>query len=137
MGDHQNSAGARHSNGDKTLFRYGRSGSGYVTAKGSPKTLAASWNETRCFRRFCLALPGSHSKFTISSYRAAARGSNQAATTCDFPAGGPDISGEEDFGVAPRVEVTRGSSAWAGAGFDFRLSPGACEDPALCSISKY
>jgi len=35
MGDHQNPADARHSNGDKTLFRYG---SGYVTAKGSPNT---------------------------------------------------------------------------------------------------
>src|SRR5713101_2678192 len=77
MGDHQNSAGARHSNGDKTLFRYGRSGSGYVTAKGSPNTVAASWNETRCFRRFCLALPGSHSKFTILSYPAGAGGGNQ------------------------------------------------------------
>ncbi len=78
MGDHQNSAGARHSNGDKTLFRYGRSGSGYVTAKGSPNTVAASWNETRCFRRFCLALAGSHSKFTTLSYPAAARRSNHS-----------------------------------------------------------
>jgi hypothetical protein len=43
------------------------SGSGYVIAKGSPNTLAASWNETRCFLRFRRALAGSHSKFTSSS----------------------------------------------------------------------
>jgi hypothetical protein len=33
------------------------SGSGYVSAKGSPNTVAASWNEIRCFRRFRLACP--------------------------------------------------------------------------------
>jgi hypothetical protein len=46
------------------------SGSGYVIAKGSPNTLAASWNETRCFLRFRRALAGSHSKFTLPSYPA-------------------------------------------------------------------
>ncbi len=81
MGDHQNPAGARHSNGDKTLFRYGMIRSGYVTAKGSPNTVAASWNETRCFRRFCLAWAGSHSKFTTLSYPAAARRSNHSPST--------------------------------------------------------
>ncbi len=40
--------------------------------------VAASWNGIRCFRRFCLALPGSHSKFTISSYSAATRGGNHS-----------------------------------------------------------
>ena len=44
------------------------SGSGYVIAKASPNTVAASSNEIRCFRRFRLALPGSHSKITISFY---------------------------------------------------------------------
>jgi hypothetical protein len=61
MSDDQNAAGARHSHRDKTLF------SGWNDPGGdtlSPKTVAASWNETRCFRRFCLALPESHSKFT-------------------------------------------------------------------------
>jgi hypothetical protein len=42
---------------------------------------------TLCFRRFRLALPGSHSKFTISSYRAAAQGSIQFATDGDLPEG--------------------------------------------------
>src|SRR6266446_3724490 len=60
----------------------------YVTAKGSPNTVAASWNETRCFRRFCLALAGSHSKFTTLSYPAAARRSNHSPSTPSSRAGG-------------------------------------------------
>ncbi len=52
------------------------SGSGYVSASGSPNTVAASRNEIRCFRRFRRALPGSHSKFTIPVYSALTHGSN-------------------------------------------------------------
>jgi ASPM-SPD-2-Hydin domain-containing protein len=44
------------------------SGSRYVTANGSAKTVAASWNETLSFLSFCVALPGAHSKFTVLFY---------------------------------------------------------------------
>lgn len=52
------------------------SGSENVTAKGSPKIVEASKNETRCFREFRAALAGSHSKFTGSYYARALTGRN-------------------------------------------------------------
>jgi len=45
------------------------SGSETVAAKGSPKTVDASSNDTPCFLRFASAFPGSHSKRTPPCYR--------------------------------------------------------------------
>src|SRR5229473_5997519 len=51
-------------------------------------------------------------------------------------AGGPDVSGEDDFGV-PHVSRLHVGLRLTGAGLDFPLSPDPCARPALCPIPKH
>ena len=53
-----------------------------------------------------------------------------------YTAGGPDVSGEDDFGV-PHVSRLHVGLRLTGAGLDFPLSPDPCARPPLCPIPKH